>query len=147
MTVAIISGNIELQNYVATDLFTAIIEALTMDSNASAQAELINLFRIIYLLMAQHHAAPRQILQSSPSITGDVLLAFENALSTTSSAKEHRQYIKSLLLQAAGGNLKALMAAKASNPISNVANRPRPTHHGAAIENEEAGKIGLAAFM
>lgn len=147
VTVAIISGNIELQNYVATDLFTAIIEALTMDSNASAQAELINLFRIIYLIMARQHVAPRQILQSSPSITGDVLLAFENALSTTSSAKEHRQYIKSLLLQAAGGNLKALMAAKSSNAMTNVANRTRPTHHGAAMENEEAGKIGLAAFM
>ncbi|KAI5071083.1 hypothetical protein GOP47_0013334 [Adiantum capillus-veneris] len=144
--VAAISGNVDLQNFVATDLFTAIIEALTMDSNSSAQAELINLFRMIYLLMAQQHAAPRQILQSSPAITGEVLLAFENALTTTSSAKEHRQYIKSLLMQAGVGNLKALTAAKTRSSITNVANRPRPTQV-AAIESEETGNIGLAAFM
>ncbi|MCO5593898.1 hypothetical protein L7F22_047917 [Adiantum nelumboides] len=146
VTVAAISGNVELQNIVATDLFTAIIEALTMDSNASAQAELINLFRVIYLLLAQQHAAPRQILQLSPSITEEVLLAFENALTTTSSAKEHRQYIKSLLMQAGGSNLKALMAAKTWSSITNVANRPRSVQV-AAVESEETGHIGLAAFM
>mgnify|MGYP006950759855 FL=1 len=61
VTVAAISGNVLLQNFVARDLFTAVIEALTIGSNASAQAELINLFRIIYLLMAQQNAAPRQV--------------------------------------------------------------------------------------
>lgn len=147
VTVATISGNAQLQNYVARDLFTAIIEALTIDSNASAQAELINIFRIIYLLMAQQHTAPRQILQSSPSVTGEVLSAFENALSTTSSAKEQKQYVKSLLLQAGGGNLKALMASKSSNSITNVANRPRGTPQVAAIESEEAASVGLAAIF
>ena len=63
-----------------------------------------------------------QILQLSPSITGEVLTAFENALSTTSSAKEQKQYIKSLLLQAGGSNLKAL-ASKSCNLITNLASK------------------------
>ena len=63
-----------------------------------------------------------QILRSSPSITVEVLTAFENALSTTSSAKEQKQYIKSLLLQAGGSNLKAL-ASKSSTSITNLASK------------------------
>ncbi|KAH6556722.1 hypothetical protein KP509_1Z160000 [Ceratopteris richardii] len=125
VTVATISGDGEILNFVATELFTATIEALTVDSNVAAQAELINLFRLIYLLLAHQHTAPRQILQSSPSITEDILSAFENALSATSSAKEHRQYIKSLLMQAGGGNLRALMAAKVPSLMTNVSNRPK----------------------
>lgn len=145
VTVAAISSNAQLQNFIATDLFTAIIDALTIESNAPAQAELVSLVRIIYLLTAHQNAAPRQVLQLSPSITEEVLSAFEKALNSTSSAKEQKQYVRSLLLQAGGNNLKALLASKSTTPITNVKNRTRGPSQPA--QSEEADHIGLATIM
>lgn len=64
------------------------------------------------------------MLLSLPFVTPDSLSTFETALSKTSSAKEQRQHIKSLLLVGTGSQLKALMAQKTANVITNVSSKP-----------------------
>lgn len=61
-----------------------------------------------------------QVLLSLPCITPQDLAAFEEALSKTSSPKEQKQHMKSLLLLASGNKLKALAAQKSVNIITNV---------------------------
>lgn len=61
-----------------------------------------------------------QILLSLPCITPQDMLAFEEALGKTSSPKEQKQLMKSLLLAATGNNLQALAAQKSVNVITNV---------------------------
>lgn len=60
---------------------------------------------------------------SLPSITPEVLAAFEKALGKTSSTKEQRQLVKNLLLTAGGDQLKALKAQKNTNVITNVTSK------------------------
>lgn len=70
-----------------------------------------------------------QILLMLPSITHQDLLAFEEALTKTSSPKEQKQHMKSLLLVASGNKLKALAAQKSVNVITNVSSKhSNPTH-------------------
>lgn len=70
-----------------------------------------------------------QVLLSLPSITPQDLLAFEEALTKTSSPKEQKQHMKSLLLLATGNKLKALAAQKSVNVITNVSSKHlNPTH-------------------
>ena len=64
-----------------------------------------------------------QILLSLPSITHDDLFAFEEALTKTSSSKEQKQHMKSLLLLATGNKLRALAAQKSVNVITNVSSK------------------------
>lgn len=61
-----------------------------------------------------------QILLSLPNIKHDDLVAFEEALAKTSSPKEQKQHMKSLLVLATGNQLKALAAQKSVNTITNV---------------------------
>lgn len=51
------------------------------------------------------------------------LVAFEEALMKTSSPKEQKQHMKSLLLLATGNKLKALAAQKSINVITNVSSK------------------------
>lgn len=60
-----------------------------------------------------------QILLSLGSTPQD-LLAFEEALTKTSSPKEQKQHMRSLLVLAAGDKLKALASQKSVNVITNV---------------------------
>ena len=60
---------------------------------------------------------------SLPCITPYDLLAFEEALAKTSSPKEQKQHMKSLLLLATGNKLKALAAQKSMNVITNVSSK------------------------
>jgi len=61
-----------------------------------------------------------QVLLSLPCITREDLLAFEDALLKTSSPKEQKQHMRSLLQLATGNKLKALAAQKSTNVITNV---------------------------
>lgn len=64
---------------------------------------------------------------SLPNITKDDLLGFEDALSKTSSPKEQKQHLRSLLILATGNKLKALAAQKVTNVITNVTGE-QPLH-------------------
>lgn len=64
-----------------------------------------------------------QVLLSLPYIKPHDLTAFEEALTKTSSPKEQKQHMKSLLLLATGNKLKALAAQKSVNVITNVSSK------------------------
>ena len=64
-----------------------------------------------------------QVLLSLPCIKPHDLAAFEEALSKTSSPKEQKQHMKSLLILATGNNLKALAVQKSLNVITNVSSK------------------------
>ena len=64
-----------------------------------------------------------QILLSLPCITQQDFLAFQEALSKTSSPKEQKQHMKSFLLLATGNQLKALASQKSATVISNVSGK------------------------
>lgn len=64
-----------------------------------------------------------QVLLSLPCIKQHDLLAFEEALTKTGSPKEQKQYMKSLLLLATGNKLRALVAQKSVNVITNVSSK------------------------
>lgn len=144
----------QLQGVVGNTMFRSAIRALMLESNASAQAELVGLLRDIYLRLGSRDPTPRQVLLELPSITPDTLSAFEASLRKTASAKEQRQQIKSFLLSAGGDQLKALIPQKNTNVITNVTNRnilghsseraSRGSRHDRA---EEVGSIGLAAII
>ncbi|XP_057853443.2 protein HASTY 1 isoform X2 [Cryptomeria japonica] len=142
---AVSTNNIELQQFVAKDLFEAVIQGLTLESNAMIHAELISLCREIFIQLSTRHLA-RQVLLSQLSVTPDALSAFENALLKTSSAKEQKQHMKSLLLSAAGSQLKALLAQKNTKVITNVTlTAARSLQHTSESTLDEGDTIGLAA--
>ncbi|XP_042475842.1 protein HASTY 1 isoform X2 [Macadamia integrifolia] len=120
---AVSTNNMELQEFVAKDLFYAIIQGLTLESNAIISAELVGLCREIFVYLAERDPTPKQVLLSLPCITTQDLLAFEEALTKTSSPKEQKLHMKSLLLLAAGNKLKALVAQKSTNVITNVSSK------------------------
>ncbi|XP_052193214.1 protein HASTY 1 isoform X2 [Diospyros lotus] len=120
---AVSTNNIELQQFVSKDLFYAIIQGLALESNAIISAELVGLCREIFVYLSDRNPAPRQILLSLPCISLQDLHAFEEALTKTSSPKEQKLHMKSLLMLATGNNLKALAAQKSVNVITNVSDR------------------------
>ncbi|TXG65800.1 hypothetical protein EZV62_007075 [Acer yangbiense] len=120
---AILTNNVELRVFVAKDLFSAIIQGLALESNAIISADLVGLCREIYMYLCDRDPAPRQILLSLPCVTQQDLLAFEDALTKTSSPKEQKQHMKSLLLLGTGNKLKALAAQKSVNVITNVSGK------------------------
>ncbi|KAK3011154.1 hypothetical protein RJ639_011098 [Escallonia herrerae] len=150
---SISTNNVELREFVAKDLFSAIIKGLALESNAIISSDLVGLCREIFMHLADRDAAPRQILLSLPSITQQDLLAFEEALAKTSSPKEQKQLMKSFLLLASGNKLKALAAQKSVNVITNVTRNfvfsVRPRNLGSAPESRttEEEHIGLAAIV
>lgn len=138
--------NMELGEFVAKDLFYAIIHGLGLESNAIISSDLVGLCREIYMHLLNRDSSPRQVLLSFPSITMDNLLAFESALSNTSSPKEQKLLMRNLLQVASGNKLKALAAQKITKVITNVIVRGRNTQvvPESGIEDESA--IGLAAI-
>ncbi|OVA15069.1 Exportin-1/Importin-beta-like [Macleaya cordata] len=149
---AVSSNNLELVQFVAKDLFCAIIQGLALESNAFISADLVGLCREIFIYLADRDPAPRQILLSLPSITPQVLLAFEEALSKTSSPKEQKQHMKSLLLLATGNTLKALAAQKSTNTMANSNQSSskafdealkllNPSFHMSYVKLSEKGKL------
>ncbi|XP_073009177.1 protein HASTY 1 isoform X1 [Typha latifolia] len=143
---AISTNDLELREFVAKDLFFAVIQGLALESNAIISADLVGLCREIYVYLSDRSPAPRQVLLSLPHITKDDLLSFDDALSKTSSPKEQKQHMRSLLVLATGNKLKALAAQKSTNVITNVTARTRSlaTISGPSVEDD--GVIGLAAI-
>ncbi|CAM6084353.1 unnamed protein product [Calypogeia fissa] len=139
----------ELQDIVGQNMFPAAVRGLTLESNATAQAELIGLLREIYIRLASHSQAPRQLLLSLPSVTQEVLAAFEKALEKTASVKEQRQLMKTLLLAAGGDQLKALKAQKNMSVITNVTDRSLEGHRpgGGFPKPVDPGPLGLANIL
>ncbi|KAL4186249.1 hypothetical protein AMTRI_Chr09g13250 [Amborella trichopoda] len=143
---ALSTNNAELREFVAKDLFAAVIQGLTLESNVNNSGELVSLCREIFVHLADRNPGPKQVLLSLPSITSNDLLAFEDALAKTSSPKEQRQHMKSLLLLAAGNNLKALSSQKNINVITNVSPKlrnPAPNVNAGVVDGDV---IGLAAI-
>ncbi|KAF5194673.1 Hasty-like protein [Thalictrum thalictroides] len=143
---AISTNNLELQEFVAKDLFYAIIQGLSLESNAFASADLVGLCREIFVHLAGRDPAPRQLLLSLPCIAPPDLLAFEEALAKTASLKEQKQHMRSLLLLATGNKLKALAAQKSTNVITNVTARSRNPGSTPEVSAEEDDLLGLVAI-
>lgn len=143
---AVSSNDVELREFVAKDLFCAIIQGLALESNAIISTDLVGLCREIFVYLSDRDAAPRQVLLSLPCITRDDLVAFEDALTKTSSPKEQKQHMRSLLMLATGNKLKALAAQKPTNTITNVTARNRTSARTPAQGMQDDGVIGLAAI-
>lgn len=61
VNVAAVASDSQLQEIVGKDMFSAAIRGLTLESNSSAQAELVGLLRDIYLRLYSRTSAPRQV--------------------------------------------------------------------------------------
>ncbi|XP_077218100.1 ARM repeat superfamily protein isoform X2 [Tasmannia lanceolata] len=140
------TNNMELGEFVAKDLFYAIIQGLALESNAIISADLVGLCREIFIFLSDRHPAPRQVLLSLPCITEADLRAFEDALAKTCSPKEQKQNMRSLLLLATGNKLKALAAQKSTNVITNVYARTRNAASVPDPSVEGDSLVGLAAI-
>ncbi|KAL3625477.1 histone deacetylase [Castilleja foliolosa] len=146
IVLAVSTNNLELREFVCKDLFSAIIQGLTLKSNAVISADLVGLCREIFVYLSIRDPSPRQILLSLPYITLQDLLAFEEALSKTGSPKEQKQHMKSLLVMATGDKLKALATQKGVNVITNVTTRSRQLGTAPESSFDEGDVIGLAAI-
>lgn len=145
--VAISTNDVEVREFVSKDLFCAIIKGLALESNAVISADLVGLCREIFMYLSDRDPAPRQVLLSLPSISPLDLAAFEETLTKTSSPKEQKQHMKSLLILASGNKLKALAAQKSVNVITNVSARSRSLTAAPETRNDEGDVIGLAAIL
>ncbi|XP_057515729.1 protein HASTY 1 [Amaranthus tricolor] len=143
---AILTNNVELREFVSKDLFYAAIQGLALESNAFVGSDLVNLCREIFIYLADRDPAPRQILSKLPCITAQHLAAFEESLAKTASPKEQKQLMRSFLLSGTGNKLKALIAQKSVNIITNVSARSRNPSTGLDTRNE-GESIGLAAII
>lgn len=61
VSMASVLTDLELQEIVGQNMFLAAIRGLTLESNATGQAELIGLLREIYIRLSAHSQAPRQV--------------------------------------------------------------------------------------
>ncbi|CAI0432338.1 unnamed protein product [Linum tenue] len=148
VVLSISTRNIELQQFVCKDLFSAAIKGLMLESNAIISADLVGLCRDIFIYLCDRDPAPRQVLLSLPCISPLDLAAFEEALTKTLSPKEQKQLMRSLLMVATGNKLKALAAQKTVNIITNVTARPRSSVTAATEARIDDGEpVGLAAIM
>ncbi|KQK04284.1 protein HASTY 1 isoform X2 [Brachypodium distachyon] len=143
---AVATNRAELRQFVGKDLFSSIIQGLSIESNAIISAELVGLCREIYVYLSDKDPSPKQILLSLPDMKQEDLLAFDDSLSKTASPKEQKQHMRNLLLIATGNKLRALASQKITNVITNVTTRNRSSaaHHGSRAEEDD--HIGLAAL-
>ncbi|XP_038889446.1 protein HASTY 1 [Benincasa hispida] len=137
----------ELHEFVSRDLFSAIIQGLTLESNAFISSDLVVLCRDIFIHLSERNPAPRQVLLSLPCIKHHDLVAFEEALAKTFSPKEQKQYMKNLLLLATGNQLKALAAQRSVNTITNVSAKSRGSVSASETRLDEGDSLGLAAIL
>ncbi|KAJ0237044.1 Protein HASTY 1 [Hirschfeldia incana] len=109
---AILTNNVELREFVAKDLFSAVIRGLGVESNAVKSSDLVNMCREIFINLCDRDPAPRQVLLSLPCLTPSDLHAFEEAVAKHPSPTKQKQLMGSLLMLGTGNNLKALAAQK-----------------------------------
>ncbi|KAL5222580.1 hypothetical protein ABZP36_027293 [Zizania latifolia] len=141
---AVATNRAELSQFVAKDLFSSIIQGLSVELNSMMSAELVGLCREIYVYLSDRDPTPRQVLLSLPHMKQDDLLSFDETLSKTASPKEQKTHMRSLLLLASGNKLRALVGQKSTNVVTNVTTRNRGSaaHHGPGAEEDD--HIGLA---
>ncbi|KAL2345751.1 hypothetical protein Fmac_007036 [Flemingia macrophylla] len=147
VVLAIVTNHAELIEYVSRDLFASVIQGLALESNAIISADLVGICREIFVYLHDRHPAPRQVLMSLPNITPHDLVAFEESLTKTSSPKEQKQHMRSLLQLATGNKLKALAAQKSVNIITNVSMRPRSSANAPESKVDDGDTLGLAAII
>lgn len=61
VVLAIVTNHAELVEYVSRDLFTSLIQGLTLESNAITSADLVAICREIFVYLCDRHPAPRQV--------------------------------------------------------------------------------------
>lgn len=61
VVLAVSTNNLELQEFVSKDLFSAVIRGLTLESNAINSADLVSLCREIFIYLCDRDPAPRQV--------------------------------------------------------------------------------------
>jgi hypothetical protein len=61
VVLSVTTNNVELREFVSRDLFSAIIQALALDSNAITSADLVALCREIFVFLCDRDPAPRQV--------------------------------------------------------------------------------------
>eukprot|EP00899_Mesostigma_viride_P010518 jgi/Mesvir1/19468/Mv10493-RA.1 len=102
---------------VVSPMLTAAIQGLTLESNASNQADLMALIRNIYM---GHRDIAHQVLLPLVSMDLAAVKALDERLRATGSEKEQRAILKKLLLEAGGRQLKAIAAPQKLAAISNL---------------------------
>uniref|UniRef100_A0A0D9V0Y3 Uncharacterized protein n=1 Tax=Leersia perrieri TaxID=77586 RepID=A0A0D9V0Y3_9ORYZ len=143
---AVATNQAELSQFVAKDLFSSILQGLSVEFNSITSSELVGLCREIYVYLSDRDPTPRQVLMSLPHMKQEDLLAFDESLRKTASPKDQKLLMRGLLLLASGNKLRALVGQKATNVITNVTTRNRSSaaHHGLSAEEDD--HIGLAAL-
>lgn len=58
---AALTKSVELREFVSKDLFSAVIHGLSLESNATASADLVGLCREIFMYLCDRDPAPRQV--------------------------------------------------------------------------------------
>lgn len=58
---AVSTNNVELREFVCKDLFSAVIQGLTLESNAFVSADLVGLCRDIFVYLSNRDPSPRQV--------------------------------------------------------------------------------------
>lgn len=61
LLLAILTNNVELREFVAKDLFSAVIRGLGVESNAIKSPDLVNLCSEIFINLCDRDPAPRQV--------------------------------------------------------------------------------------
>jgi len=61
VVLSVTTNNVELREFVSRDLFSAIIQALALESNAITSADLVALCREIFVFLCDRDPAPRQV--------------------------------------------------------------------------------------
>lgn len=103
---AVMTNNGELREFVAKDLFNAIIMSLTIDENVNNNSILVGMCSDIFVYLSQRHPAPRQVLLSLPCLTPDDLRDYEKALAETCEPKKQKKITGSMLSLALGISLE-----------------------------------------
>nr|VDD53334.1 unnamed protein product [Brassica oleracea] len=103
---AIMTNNGELREFVAKDLFNALIMSLTINENVNNSSILVGMCSEIFVYLSQRHPAPRQVLLSLPCLTPDDLRDYEKALAETCEPKKQKQITRSMLSLALGISLE-----------------------------------------
>ena len=61
VVISIVTNHTELVEYVSRDLFTSVIQGLSLESNAIISSDLVAICREIFVNLCDRHPAPRQV--------------------------------------------------------------------------------------
>lgn len=63
---AISTNNVELREFVCKDLFAAMIQGLSLESNAFISSDLVGYCREIFIYLSKRDPSPRQVSNTPP---------------------------------------------------------------------------------